>query len=548
MTQQQALAILKTGANVFLTGEPGSGKTFTVNQYIRYLRQIDIEPSITASTGIAATHLGGFTIHSWSGLGIKKTLKPEDLDSLTGKDRLVARLRKAKVLIIDEVSMIDAKTLTSVDQILRRLRESDLAFGGIQVILVGDFFQLPPVDREQAAEFSFLSPAWEEGNFKVCYLTEQHRQNDDRFLKVLNWIRSSENLESVGEILSERIVQLTETHDTTRLYSHNLNVNAVNDQKLQSLSGKEYLFLMESYGLEILVEQLIKGCLSPQELILKEGALVMFTKNNFEEGFVNGTIGTVLEINKAGNPVVVTKSGRKIEVKKMDWTIMDGDRVLAMIKQLPLRLAWAMTVHKSQGVTLDSAVIDLSNAFEYGQGYVAISRVRSLTGLYLLGINRRALEVHPKILEIDQVFRRQSFELENEVIKLGEQKIDKLIDEYKTYLGGFLKVSNEISTYDQSLELIKSGVSLTDIAKKRDLTLGTIIAHVEKLVEFGKLDVFDVEKLIPSKILLHFDEIEKAWEKYGTDKVGIVHKYFDSKYSYEELRLSRVYYQLSLSS
>src|SRR3989344_807323 len=171
MTQAQALNILKTGANVFLTGEPGSGKTYLVNQYVSYLRQRKIEPAITASTGIAATHIGGTTVHSWSGIGIKKELSPSDVKRISSNKKVSARIKKTHTLIIDEISMLDGKTLIAVDQVCKEVRGSAAPFGGIQIVLVGDFFQLPPVvsrnnsavttlfDNE-SAQFAFDSSAW----------------------------------------------------------------------------------------------------------------------------------------------------------------------------------------------------------------------------------------------------------------------------------------------------------------------------------------------------------------------------------------------------
>src|ERR1035437_2910766 len=147
MTQEEALSILKTGANVFWTGEPGSGKTFTINKFVSYLRERDIEPAITASTGIAATHIGGMTIHSWSGIGIKETLTKYDLDKISSSEYINKRIRKTKVLIIDEVSMLRAETFLMIDAVCREIKQSSEPFGGIQVILVGDFFQLPPIEK-----------------------------------------------------------------------------------------------------------------------------------------------------------------------------------------------------------------------------------------------------------------------------------------------------------------------------------------------------------------------------------------------------------------
>ncbi|TSC67599.1 MAG: ATPase AAA [Parcubacteria group bacterium Gr01-1014_66] len=187
MTQDEALKILKTGANIFLTGEPGSGKTHTINAYVAWLRERGIEPAVTASTGIAATHIGGYTIHSWSGIGVRKNLSDYDLDTIARNKRITRRVLQARALIIDEISMLSANTLSMVDTACRGIRHNQKPFGGLQVVLVGDFFQLPPVNRrehetEQQAfslgdkqrQFAFASPAWKALNPLVCYLSEQH--------------------------------------------------------------------------------------------------------------------------------------------------------------------------------------------------------------------------------------------------------------------------------------------------------------------------------------------------------------------------------------
>ena len=196
MTQEEALSILKLGVNVFLTGEPGSGKTHTINRYIEWLRERSVEPAVTASTGIAATHVGGMTIHSWSGIGVKRDVNDWDVEMIASKEKTAHRIINAKVLIIDEISMLDARTLGSVDKVLRTLRHKTLMpeepFGGLQIIFVGDFFQLPPVSRGESAQFAFESTAWREANPVVCYLSEQHRQEDGKFIELLNAVRRGE--------------------------------------------------------------------------------------------------------------------------------------------------------------------------------------------------------------------------------------------------------------------------------------------------------------------------------------------------------------------
>lgn len=411
MTQDQALSILKTGANVFLTGEPGSGKTHTVNRYIAYLRTYSLEPAITASTGIAATHVGGMTIHSWAGIGIRKSLSREEAEYIAENERVSMRIARAKVLIIDEISMLDADTLSAVDAVCRAVRKNEIPFGGLQIVLVGDFFQLPPVAREgeSPARFAFLSSSWVEADVAVCYLSEQYRQDDAAFLSLLSRMRRGATIQETSSALRARRADPARGGDHAHLYAHNVDVDGMNDERLAALPGEAHVFLMESRGAKALVAQLQRGCLSPEKLFLKHGAKVLFTKNNFEEGFVNGTVGEVEDFSDEDSyPLIRTRTGRLIHVLPMEWSISDGVKTRARIRQVPLKLAWAITVHKSQGMTLDAAVVDLTRAFEYGQGYVALSRVRSFAGLELLGWNERALEVHPEILARDEEFRAQS--------------------------------------------------------------------------------------------------------------------------------------------
>lgn len=458
MTQAEALDILKTGGNVFLTGEPGAGKTHTINAYVSYLRAHGIEPAITASTGIAATHIGGMTIHSWSGIGIKDKLMPQDLDRISTTEYLAKRISRTPVIIIDEISMLDANTLDMVDAVCKEVRQNEMPFGGLQVILVGDFFQLPPVSRGAPAKFAFESRAWRELVPLVLYLTEQHRQDDSQFLGVLSALRRGEVEEEHFEHLQKRMGKENLPKEITRLFPHNANVDLVNDAELKKLPGDATAFTMTDTGTPALVGSLKKGCLSPEKLLLKKNAVVMFTKNNPIGRYVNGTLGVVENFSAAGNPQVRTREGYLIEVVPQEWVVEEGGKIKARIEQLPLRLAWALTVHKSQGVSLDAAVMDLSGAFEYGQGYVALSRVRRLSGLYLLGCNQRALQVHPMILTKDREFQSASESAADAFEKMSKTDLQKMHDNFIAASGGKKLTKKEKAKKEKKAKDAKGGM------------------------------------------------------------------------------------------
>ncbi len=402
-----------SGESVFLTGAPGSGKTYVLNQFIKFAKQAKKRIAVTASTGIAATHIGGTTIHSWSGLGIRDEITERDEKWLKENDRLVKRYNNVDILVIDEVSMIHGKRLDMVNQVCKWLRDSEEPFGGIQVVLTGDLFQLPPINRGDASiDFVHLSKAWAELQPKICYLSEQHRQENDPLLDLLEAMRAGDIMEAHFDSLSERLgLQIPVGVSVTKLYSHNQDVEQINDSYLKALSDESKTFVMETYGVQAKVEQLAKSVLAPEMLELKIGAEVMFVANNFSEGYVNGTRGKVVGF-KDGKPQVELLSNRRVlTVDLHSWALEEDGKERARVTQLPLRLAWAITIHKSQGMSLDSAEMDLSRAFTPGMGYVALSRVRSLDGVYLKGINNSALAMHPEIFSFDEQLKNHSSEV-----------------------------------------------------------------------------------------------------------------------------------------
>jgi hypothetical protein len=559
MTQERALDVLKTGANVFLTGEPGAGKTYVLNKYIAWLDHMGISVAVTASTGIAATHIGGMTIHSWSGIGARDSLAPYDIDQIASNEKVVKRLRKAKVLVIDEISMLDGRILEGIEHVLRIVRQNSDAFGGLQVILVGDFFQLPPIaGRGEMSRFAFESSAWERAKFLTCYLTEQHRQDDYLLLGLLSSIRRNDVDESHYTLLGEQTEISYPDIEPTRLFTHNSDVDALNSDRLNLLDTEKATFKMESKGNKQLLVSLVKNCLSPEVLTLKREAMVMCTKNNFEAGYVNGTLGRIVDFDSDdGFPIIQTPDERTIKVSPASWTVAEDGKVLAEITQVPLRLAWAITVHKSQGMSLDAAEIDLRNAFTYGQGYVALSRVRTLAGMKVLGLNPQALLVDPRVVLRDEHFKEESEDVEAAFDEMSEEVITEHHKAFVSGVGGIWndgspkatgkpsldRVKKE-STYAHTKELLLKQFDAPRIAKERNMALSTIWSHIEKLIADGEITREHLHPLIPSSISWDdvYGEMSQAFEKEGTEKLKPVFEALGERYDYDTIRLGRIFY------
>jgi len=552
MTQKEALNILKAGRNVYLTGAAGSGKTHVLNDYIEYLKERAVATAVTASTGIAATHLKGMTIHSWSGIGIKDDLSDSEIDALVQKEYLWKRYDKTKVLIIDEISMIHPSMFDALDRLAKAMKGNSKAFGGMQVILSGDFFQLPPIVRAgEDSSYVDSSAAWQEMDIRVCYLEEQYRQDDKSLLGILDEIRAG----AVSSDTKKMLEGLTSTNSgssatPTRLYTHNINVDSVNEVELEKLSGDVFKYEMSTNGKAHIAASLQKSILAPENLKLKKDAVVMFVKNNFEEGYVNGTLGKVVAFEN-GLPVVETHSGKRIYATYTTWEVEDDGKILASATQIPLRLAWAITVHKSQGMSLDSALIDLSQAFVPGQGYVALSRLRRLEGLTLTGLNNMALAVDSYVLELNKRLVRESSKWSKVIQKFSDSDFNRMHETFILQSGGTNDIKEiaknkatgaegiapKIPSHEKTFTLLQSGKSLKDVALERGMTMGTIISHLEKLKE-GKYDI-DLKPYAPKPADLK--AIKAVFKSLGDTKLSPAHKKLKGKYSYEDLRLARLF-------
>lgn len=553
MQQTEAFHLLKMGKNIFLTGEAGSGKTYLLNKYIQYLKENYVTVAVTASTGIAATHLQGSTLHSWSGIGVRNTLTDDDLEKIISSDRIKRNYKKTRVLIVDEISMLHQYQLDMVDTIARLLLQPHLPFGGMQVILCGDFFQLPPISNDnsftQEKKFSFEANSWVNGDFYVCYLHEQHRQGNDPLYHILNDIRSGTAGEHTKVPLRTRYKKEPQGHTkATKLYARNVNVDLINERELANIDSEEKTFTMISDGFPLIVESLKKNCLAPEELKLKIGAEVMFIKNHVQGKYANGTRCTVVGFDRhQGWPIVKTYDDDTITTEPEKWQYEDDGIIRAIITQIPLRLAWAITIHKSQGMTLDTAEIDLGDAFEPGMGYVALSRVRRLDGLKLMNLNEMALKVHPKILIHDQIFKQCSTDNVEYLKTLSNDEITQcqkqtLYDRF----GGFTikpatKKQKSIPTHLRTLEMLKENQSIIEIAETRDLTIGTLLTHIEKLKGLKLIHDHHINHLKHMLKQEDFDTIIAALQISKDGKIMPIYEQFDGQYSYDNIRIVRLF-------
>ncbi len=607
MKQSTALAILKTGQNVFLTGQAGAGKTYVLNQYIDYLRARCVPTAITASTGIAATHMNGMTIHSWSGIGIQNDIAKVNLKRLAEREEFVERMKKVKVLIVDEISMLHLKQVETIDAVLRHFKEGDLPFGGVQVIFSGDFFQLPPIGEkgESAKEkYAFMAKAWAACNFQICYLTEQHRQagNDERaryglsLNDILNQIRAQTVTHEAIDVLKATEAN-TISMQRTRLYTHNADVDKINGQELDKLPTTAVTYQAICAGEKILQESLVKSVRAPESLTLKIGAKVMFVKNMPLVGVFNGTMGTVVAFSDTNSkryeacddmsganiyPVVRLNDGGELIAEPESWTVDDEKgEILASFSQLPLCLAWAITVHKSQGMTLDAAEIDLSRTFEKGQGYVALSRLRGLDGLQLLGFNQKALLLDEWVQAVDKRLIELSAEHADNFAGLNDDMIDTLHKRFIEVSGGLtdekqiaiheaywqqqraarLRIAEKkaaegndsapskdtggiTGTYAETLKLIKEGLSISEMAMKRALAESTIMNHLEKISQTDSsvdISAYRPDDAMVEAVQTSFNTLDAEGEFIDGVKLRPIVEALEHQYSYNEVRLALLF-------
>lgn len=393
--QLNVFAALQDGRNILVTGGAGTGKSFLLNKIRECLR-----PAVTASTGIAALNISGCTLHSWSGYGIGRT-PPGDFGVIvrTSKapwhESIRYRMQRAKLLCLDEVSMMDARYLEAIDTILQIVRNDKRPFGGLQIAFFGDFLQLPPVAQDGRQRYAFQSPLWEAANIETHFLTKVYRQEDEFFASILARVRIGQLDSEVADFLQSRFTP--DPNPTIRgviVHTHNAGADQTNATELGELvsrGAESRSYLCNDWAIDEHAHKVLDQCVAPNILNVCVGAQVMLLKNvNVAAGLANGSLGRVTALSpnavsvqfydQAGNPTIHETIG------VAEWEFARGQtEIIARRRQIPLRLAWAITIHKSQGMSLDKIEAHLSRCFAPGQAYVALSRARTAAGLFIGG-------------------------------------------------------------------------------------------------------------------------------------------------------------------
>lgn len=377
---------------MFVTGAAGSGKSYLLKAYLS-----EKKVPVLASTGSAAILVGGRTFHSFFGLGIMEGGVEATIERALKNKRLASRMRNTDEVVIDEVSMLSGPTLRAAEGIARKARDVVAPWGGMRIIAVGDFAQLPPVSLHgKAREWAFLDPVWAMSDFRSVELLQVMRTSDAKFLEVLNRVRLGDSGLEVKEFLDERS-KAQPGDGCTRLFSRREDVERFNLERLSALKSTAEKFETIYTGKTQDVENFKRNAPIPDVIQLKKEALVMLRQNDPESRYVNGSLGTVKEI-AADLLTIKLLTGRTVEIKKVDFTLLSADGLpVVTARNFPVNLAWAMTIHKAQGTTVDRLRVDLRRLWEPGQAYVALSRCRSTEGLSVEGWNPQSIIADPEV-------------------------------------------------------------------------------------------------------------------------------------------------------
>lgn len=396
--QQNALSYILQGDNVFVTGGGGTGKTVLINYFVKHYNNKNI--AVTSTTGTSAILIKGTTLHSYTGIGLGKGSMYSMLTKIKKKKYLRERWKRLDILIIDEISMLNPDLFDKLEEIARNIRRDDRPFGGIQLILSGDFCQLPCIDSNN---FCFEAKSWDKCIDKTIYLKEIMRQTDKKLQKVLNSLRLGIKTDKIKRLVEARInAKLENEHGIlpTKLYPLNRYVEAENNKELEKIAEEngevvEYNIESVAYKKKNL-EKFIKYIPASPCLQLTKGCQVMLIHNlDLENQLVNGSRGVVLDfVNDL--PLVKFMNGHERIIDYHIWEIEENDTKIGSVEQIPLKLGYAFSIHKIQGATLDLVELNLKDIFEYGMGYVALSRVKNFKALSIKSINWSKIKCHPK--------------------------------------------------------------------------------------------------------------------------------------------------------
>jgi hypothetical protein len=399
--QKKALKeLLHTRDNLHITGFAGTGKSYLIKLFREIKKMMQESIPMVASTGAASLLVNGVTFNSYFGLGILSGGVEATIDHAMYNHALCERLIYTDTIVIDEISMISATTLKAANLLCQRVRMNDEFFGGIRVIFVGDFFQLGPFSDNNNVEWAFDGDDWKNAHIKKIELKKIMRTKDKKFLDILAKIRVGKVDKKVETFLNGHILKgKVSNFEGTIIFSRNNDVDNYNKTQLESLDTPT-LFCKTAYaGEDSAIDKIKDNLIIPEVLELKRGALIMVRINNFMDGYVNGTLGHVLGIS--GDVLnIKTLKGDIVRVKKHNFDLLNGNgEVIARAKNYPVTLAWAITIHKSQGASIDKALIALDRLWLHGQAYTALSRLSSAEGLFITKWDKKSFIVDPKVIK-----------------------------------------------------------------------------------------------------------------------------------------------------
>jgi ATP-dependent DNA helicase PIF1 len=408
-SQAKAAATLYGEGNVFLTGEAGSGKSFVIREFLKD-RNNKTFPSL-ASTGAAAVLIGGRTFHSFMGLGIFDGGPMAVIERAAADKKVRKRLNQIEGMVVDEISMLSGEVLATAEQICRIVRDSSEPWGGLRIIAVGDFAQLPPVIQgrtsRNSSPWAFQHDVWERSNFTGALLEQNMRTQDAEFLRLLNQVRWGQVSEEVSEFLDSRLVEDSSELVGTRMYPRREQADQHNQYQLNLIDDELVEIATEYMGAEQFVSKLKQTMPIPDVVRLKKGAYVMLRVNDPRGRFVNGSTGHVQEITDT-QILVELVSGRMVAIEKSSFQWMNGEGIpVAAASNFPLSLAYAVTIHKAQGLTLDQVIVDLTRLWEAGQAYVALSRVKRGQDLYIEGWDTSSIRSDNRVKDFYNLIQAQ---------------------------------------------------------------------------------------------------------------------------------------------